>query len=450
MEYTCFQIHKFFAKIPKSIFAVLICSNLFGFAYVSQAQTNIYLLQEDFSSIASGNNTGTTGSTSAWVGDTNFPTVVSAYKAGGVVKLGTSSAVGSLTTKTLDLSVNGGSFNVSFDVKGWTTVEGSIKVTVSGLTSQTVTYTSTMSSASFENKVLSFTGGIVNSTLKIETTAKRAFIDNVNIYYASSCNPSNLGFLNSSITKSLGNSAFTQAATSLDATTPIVYLSSTNSVATVNSSTGEVTIVGVGTSTITANQASANGYCASTANYLLTVTPSPTLIVTDLSNLNLLASVGKTGSQPLNVSAVNLSSDLQLNITGTDASLFSLSQYTVPQIGGNVPSTSIFIYYSPIALGINNADLTISSVSALSLIRTLNGTATLNTGIETLKNQLNVFVENGNIKFTTMAGEKAEIYNSIGHKLFQTTTVDGMNTIQLSIKGIILVKVGSKTAKVVL
>ncbi len=144
-----------------------------------------YLLQEDFSSITTGDNTTTNGSNTAWNGNDNFPTVNKAYQAGGAVRIGTSSATGSITSKTLDLSVNGGNFSVSFDVKGWTTVEGNITVTVTGLTAQTVTYTATMS-GSFENHVLNFTGGTANSTVTIATTAKRAFIDNVKVYYMSS------------------------------------------------------------------------------------------------------------------------------------------------------------------------------------------------------------------------------------------------------------------------
>ena len=144
-----------------------------------------YLLQEDFSSITTGDNTTTTGSSTAWNGNANFPTVNKAYQAGGAVRIGAKSATGSITSKTLDLSVNGGNFSVSFDVKGWTTVEGNITVTVTGLTAQTVTYTAVMS-GNFENHVLNFTGGTANSTVTIATTAKRAFIDNVKVYYMSS------------------------------------------------------------------------------------------------------------------------------------------------------------------------------------------------------------------------------------------------------------------------
>jgi len=141
------------------------------------------LFSEDFASIATGNNTATAGSSTAWTGNPNFPTVVSAWQAGGAVKLGAGSAIGSILSKTLDLSANGGAFNVSFKVKGWTTVEGSIKVTVAGLTAQTVTYTSKMADA-FETKSLNFTGGTAASTIKFETTAKRAFLDDIVVSYS--------------------------------------------------------------------------------------------------------------------------------------------------------------------------------------------------------------------------------------------------------------------------
>ncbi|MFZ4402190.1 MAG: beta strand repeat-containing protein, partial [Bacteroidales bacterium] len=161
-------------KLMAILFALLL------FSGQSWGQTNI--LSENFSSISSGDNTTTGGSGTTWAGDTNFVTLTSAYNAGGAVKIGTSSAIGSITSKSIDLSVNGGNFKIKFKVKGWTTVEGNIKVTVTGLTAQTVTYTSTIA-GSFEQKELTFTGGTSGSTVKFETTAKRAFLDDIIVYY---------------------------------------------------------------------------------------------------------------------------------------------------------------------------------------------------------------------------------------------------------------------------
>jgi hypothetical protein len=157
---------------------------LFAFtALLASAQTNI--LVEDFSSITSGNSTSTSGSATPWTGNDQFPTVSNAYQAGEAVKLGTSSKVGSITSIPLDLSVNGGAFKVKLKVKGWTTVEGQISITCGSLAAQTLSYSATISN-SFEEIEASFTGGTANSTITIATTAKRAFIDEVTVYYGGS------------------------------------------------------------------------------------------------------------------------------------------------------------------------------------------------------------------------------------------------------------------------
>lgn len=140
------------------------------------------MLDEDFSSITKGNSTDSGGANESWNGNDNFPDVVKAYQAGGAVKIGASSSSGSITTRPLDLSVGGGAFKVTFDVKGWTKVEGDIKVSLDGKTPQVVSYTSVMS-GDFETKELNFTGGTSSSTITFATSAKRAYLDNIRISY---------------------------------------------------------------------------------------------------------------------------------------------------------------------------------------------------------------------------------------------------------------------------
>jgi hypothetical protein len=167
----------------KKIFTIL---GLVSAVAFMNAQT--VLLNETFSAYSTGGNATGTGSTGPDVTDvytnaTNvatFPVGTKVYQAGGMAKLGTGSLIGSMTTSPLNLSTDGGKFTVSFDVKGWTTVEGSITVIVTNLTSQTVTYSAVMS-ASPETKTVTFTGGMANSTITIATTAKRAYIDNVKV-----------------------------------------------------------------------------------------------------------------------------------------------------------------------------------------------------------------------------------------------------------------------------
>lgn len=132
---------------------------------------------EDFSDIVNGNSTQTTGSSSPWAGNTNFPTVERAYQAGGAVKLGTGSLIGSIESR--DLTEVSGDITVNIMVKGWTNIEGDLKVSIDGQ-DQTLSYTAKMADP-FEQVTATFTGVTAGSNLKIETTAKRAFIDNVEI-----------------------------------------------------------------------------------------------------------------------------------------------------------------------------------------------------------------------------------------------------------------------------
>lgn len=132
------------------------------------------ILKEDFAGITEGNSTESTGSNTIWNGNDNFPTVETAYQAGGAVKIGKSKGTGSITSKALDLSAP---FTVKLKVKGWTNVEGKIVVTV-GSESQEIVYTAKMADA-FEDVSVSFPAATNSSTVKIATSAKRAFIDEV-------------------------------------------------------------------------------------------------------------------------------------------------------------------------------------------------------------------------------------------------------------------------------
>lgn len=133
---------------------------------------------DDFSSATSGNSTSTSGQSNAWSGNVNFTTTSSSYEAGGAIKLGTGSLAGSITSTSLT-SVSG-NVTVVVSVKGWTNVEGDLIVTLNGI-SQTIPYAAKMPD-SFEDISASFTAVPAGSVLKIETTAKRAFIDKVEAF----------------------------------------------------------------------------------------------------------------------------------------------------------------------------------------------------------------------------------------------------------------------------
>lgn len=336
----------------------------------------------------------------------------------------------------------------------------SVKVTTSGASGTNATVAVTVGGAVFGAKtsinstsnlyqfIGSASGNIVISWA--QTSSKAIYLKALEVTF--SCNSSNLIFTNSLITKTIDDISFTQTAISLNTKAQIVYSSSATGVATVDSLTGLVTIVGVGSVNIIANQAAADNYCSTTTSYTLNITPSRTLTVTDVTNPSFTAVVGNSANQIINVSAVNLSTDLGLAISGTDAGLFSLSQYHITQTAGNIPNTLVTITYSPIVVGTHTATLTMTSTGAMDVTRLINGTATIATGLDKSPTLLFIYVENSNIKFTAESNETLDIYNSIGQKLLHSVTTEGLNTIPIpiSIHGVVLVRVGSRQTKVIL
>ena len=230
-------------------------------------QETVYL-EEDFSSANEGTNNNTSGpSNKSWKND-KFPITTNTYQAGGTVKLGTSSKTGSITTKTLDLSSNNGIFYVTFDVKGWTNVEGKITISLDGTKNETVEYSATINDA-FETKTVEMSGGTSNSTITIATTSKRAFIDNVKIFARSSISE-NFHFSKDYAVIEITDENFAEKLPTLTnnfTDKNVTYSSSEQNVAEINNTTGEITIKSCGTTTITAELKSENA----TASYELTV-----------------------------------------------------------------------------------------------------------------------------------------------------------------------------------
>lgn len=247
--------------------------------------STVSLLSEDFSSIESGNSTSTDGSSTAWTKNNNFYSVSAAYQAGGAVKLGKSSATGYLVTKQLTAAI-GDKLTISFKVKGWSSVEGDIQV--SGNNSEfaqpsAIKYSSTMS-GSFESKSVTVTLTKANPYIKIATTAKRAFIDDIVITKTTTAAPDYSGYVSkcycvTGITLSMTGDEHKNldvgetnqllvAYTPEDATCDNAidsWTSSNNNILSV-SNTGLVTAQMAGTATITAKTAG-----GVTATYTITV-----------------------------------------------------------------------------------------------------------------------------------------------------------------------------------
>jgi len=182
------------------------------------------------------------------------------------------------------------------------------------------------------------------------------------------------------------------------------------------------------------------------------VNSAPTITVTEVTVPTLITSVGTPKAETLNVSGVNLTdiNGIGLSILGTDAGLFSLSTNNIPQTGGIAANTVVTITYSPVAEGSQTATLTLTSAGAADVTRTLNGTASPATGLSNPDISLVVSALNGNVLLTAKAGETVAIYNAIGQKLVSKIVVEGLNTIPVTARGVVIVKVGTRVSKVIL
>lgn len=149
--------------------------------YYSMVDESPYLLYDDFNSISSGNNISTSGSTSAWDGDTRFPTVASAYCAGGAVRLGKSNAIGEMASQPLSFA--GGALEVTIDFKGWDANSAAkLSIQVTGAKADTIIGTLPYDEG-FESRTIVFNGVSANPVIKVSTVSKsyRAYIDRITV-----------------------------------------------------------------------------------------------------------------------------------------------------------------------------------------------------------------------------------------------------------------------------
>lgn len=228
-----------------------------------------------------------------------------------------------------------------------------------------------------------FTGGVGSGFFNLSVSSKNLQLVSLTIEYTPSvsCTASNLAFAEPVVNKLLADAAFTQAASSLNATTAITYESSNTNVANVDAATGEVSIIGAGTATITASQAAGNHnsveYCAATATYTINVTSAvPTITVTEVAVPDMVAYAGETDTETMNVSGINLTENIRLEISGVNADQFSLSKNSVAQVGGTAANTVVSVIYQPTTAGTHTAVLSVLSDGATTVTRTLNGSAT--------------------------------------------------------------------------
>ena len=258
------------------------------------------VLNEEFDNTSSSDaSTAITTSTFSNFSGTTSKAYKSKY---GGIKFGTSSALGYITSKSLDLSQ---AFTVSIDACKYGSDGGNIEVTV-GSTTKTISNSELGAAGTFNTYELSFDAATSTSTVKIGTSSLRAYIDNVVIttggaasnFLTTCCSDPGLAYGTASVTKTYGEGAFTNALTNSHSV-GVTYDSSDPTVATVNGS-GQVTILKAGSTTITASSAAqtvaAVSYCADEASYTLTVNKAD--ISPSLSYSSTTLVIGNNSSSP--------------------------------------------------------------------------------------------------------------------------------------------------------
>lgn len=231
----------------------------------------------------------------AWSGDAASGTLVAdkegwtfvkEYGACQCARFGTGSALGSATTPALNfeggatLTFKAGAWNAS---KEKTTLKISIAAGKGSLSKTSVE----MTKGAWQTYTINITGASTDTKIKFagnNASNSRFFLDEVKITQASSGGSEettkkdpNLAYSASSCTVIVGETPELPTFSCADGVTGIVYASSNTAVATVNETTGAVTLTGAeGTTVISATLEDNATFANGSASYELTVTKSKT------------------------------------------------------------------------------------------------------------------------------------------------------------------------------
>lgn len=205
-----------------------------------------------------------------------------AYTNGGCLKLGSNKAIGSLTTKAISLN---GDATLTFWLKRYGTDTGQLNVTVNGAEADVTRFSPSATWTLCTVNLIRAQGSI---TITFSTTTKRAYLDEIELVpLPNSRQEISMAFSENSATAILGQGFTPPTLTISPEGLPVSYSSSNADVATVDPETGEVSILAVGTTVITASFAGNDDYYDNSASYTLTVTAPPTYfeLVTDVTML---------------------------------------------------------------------------------------------------------------------------------------------------------------------
>ncbi|MCR5679720.1 MAG: M6 family metalloprotease domain-containing protein, partial [Prevotella sp.] len=194
---------------------------------------------------------------------------------GGCLKLGTGSAIGSLTTGSLAIN---GNATLTFYLRQYNTDSGVLNVTVTGATADVTQFTP---SSSWTQCIVNLIDGDGQVTITFATTSKRAYLDEITLITAGGDTPVQKQDIDLQFTEPMATANLDEPFTAPEliiepSDLAVTYSSSNEQVATVDAQTGAVTLVAEGTTVITASFAGDDDYNPAEASYTLTVSSGTT------------------------------------------------------------------------------------------------------------------------------------------------------------------------------
>lgn len=195
------------------------------------------------------------------------------------------------------------------------------------------------------------------------------------------CTTPTYSFADATINKTTADAPFTNVFTT-DNTSPTAYNSSHTNVATVNATTGEVTIVGAGTTTIMVTQDADGNYCEVSDSYTLNVTSSsPSLAISGNTDNGATCINTPAAVQTYTVTNTGNSSADGLTVV-SDNSQFVVSNLSATTVSGSNGTVTFDVTFTPTSAGVQNATITVQSSTSGSNVATFDITGTGNTTVD--------------------------------------------------------------------
>ena len=244
-------------------------------------------------------NSGTGGNDGKWSGsiatsattDATGWTLSNDKGAYQCIKLSSGSGAGSAKTPSITIPAAYSSVKLSFKAGSWSgdattmslsasnaTIKNDSDVTVSSISLSDASWTA------YTYNITSITGNVQITFSSAKN--KRFFLDEVVVYYGASVpkKSANLSYAVTEIDKTFGDASFTNTLSNPNGLT-VSYSSSDPLVASVNESTGAITILKAGVTRITASSEAQGAYAAGMAYYDLTVSKADAELSYDVNSI---------------------------------------------------------------------------------------------------------------------------------------------------------------------